>query len=68
MGQADGTDQAQGGLKPWDEAALEALRWDWDTAYLIGHDDKRGWWAARRDRIGGLLTAGSPDALRVLSQ
>jgi hypothetical protein len=47
-----------------DEEALEALRFGWGDAYLIGHDDERGYWAARRDRIGGLLTADSPDELR----
>jgi len=47
-----------------DEAALEALRFGWGDAYLIGHDDERGYWAARRDKIGGLLTAGNPDELR----
>jgi hypothetical protein len=47
-----------------DDDTLEALRWDWGEAYLIGHDDERGWWAARRDRIGSLLTGADPDALR----
>src|ERR1700728_2480923 len=62
--QAAGTNQGQEGLKPWEEAALEAIRFGWGDAYLIGHDDERGYWAARRDRIGGLLTAPSPDELR----
>jgi hypothetical protein len=60
---ADGAEPADGSLKPWDQDALEAIRFGWDTAYLIGHDE-RGYWAARRDRIGGLLTAPSPDGLR----
>jgi hypothetical protein len=47
-----------------DEEALEALRFGWGDAYLIGHDDERGYWAARRDRIGGLLTAANPEELR----
>jgi hypothetical protein len=47
-----------------DEVALEALRFGWGDAYLIGHDDERGYWAARRDRVGGLLTASDPDGLR----
>ena len=47
-----------------DGDALEALRWDWGEAYLIGHDDERGWWAARRDRIGSLLTGADPEGLR----
>jgi len=46
--------------------ALEALRWDWGEAYMIDRDDERGWWAARRDRIGGLLTGGDPDELKRL--
>lgn len=60
----EGTGQADGGLKPWDEAALDAIRFSWGDAYLIGHDDERGYWAARRDRIGGLLLANSPEELR----
>jgi hypothetical protein len=47
-----------------DDEALEALRWDWGEAYLIGHDDERGWWAARRDRIGSLLIGADPGGLR----
>ena len=30
---------------------------------MIGRDE-RGWWAARRDRIGGYFTARGPDELR----
>jgi hypothetical protein len=55
---------AAGSLRPWEEQALEALQWDWDTAYLIGHDDKHGWYAGRRDKIGDLITTADPDALR----
>lgn len=51
-------------LRPWEEQALKALRWDWDTAYLIGHDEEHGWYAGRRDKIGDLITAPDPDALR----
>ena len=40
------------------------LRFGWGDAYEIGHDDERGYWAARRDRIGGLLTAAALDELR----
>ena len=60
------TERAHGedGAPAWEGKALEALQWDWDTAYMLGHDDGRGWWAARRDRIGGLLTAANPDELR----
>jgi hypothetical protein len=61
---AGGTGQAEAG-RPREEAeALDALRFGWGDAYLIGHDDERGWWAARRDKIGDLLTADAPDALR----
>jgi hypothetical protein len=47
-----------------EQEALEALRFGWGDAYLIGHDAERGYWAARRDSIGGLLTAPDPDGLR----
>ena len=43
---------------------LEALRLGWSDCYLIGHDAEHGWWASRRDQIGGLLTAAEPDELR----
>jgi hypothetical protein len=46
-----------------DQYALEALRWDWGDAYEIGRDDERGWWARRRDGLGGDLTAPDPDGL-----
>ena len=42
---------------------LEELRWHWGDAYLIGHDDERGWWAARRDQIGVFITAAGPEEL-----
>jgi hypothetical protein len=58
-----GTGQPRGGLKPWEQDTLEAIRFGWGDAYLIGHDDERGYWAARRDRIGALITADDPDAL-----
>jgi len=51
-------------LPALDGEALDALKFGWGDAYLIGHDDERGWWAARRDRIGGPLTAADPDELR----
>jgi hypothetical protein len=65
MGQTDGTDQAQDGdgLPPWEAAALKSLQWHWGDAYIIGRDGERGWWAARRDRIGGLLTGADPAEL-----
>jgi len=42
---------------------LGQLRWHWGDAYLIGRDDERGWWAARRDQIGVYLTAPGPGEL-----
>jgi hypothetical protein len=60
-----GAGQPQGNcLKPWEQDALEALRRDWDTAYRIGYDEEHGWYAARRDQIGALITTEDPDALR----
>jgi hypothetical protein len=50
--------------RPQDGQELEALRFGWGDAYLIDFDVERGYWAARRDRIGGLLTAANPDELR----
>jgi hypothetical protein len=47
-----------------DGEALEALRFGWGDAYLIDYDAERGYWAARRDQIGGLLNGESPDDLR----
>jgi hypothetical protein len=46
-----------------DEQELAALQWNWGEAYLIGYDDEHGWWASRRDQIGGLMTGDSPDDL-----
>jgi len=50
--------QPEGSRRHWEEA-LEAVRWDWDTAYIIGHDE-HGWHAGRRDKIGHLITAADP--------
>lgn len=61
---ADGTGRPTDELRPRDETALEAIRFGWGDAYEIGHDDERGYWAARRDKIGDLLTAGDPGELR----
>lgn len=47
------------------EQELAALQWHWGEAYLIGCDDEHGWWASRRDQIGGLITEGGPDELAV---
>jgi len=60
------TEQAQDEERrpDWEQKALEALRWDWDTAYVIGRDDEHGWYAGRRDKIGELITDSDPDALR----
>jgi hypothetical protein len=57
---------AAGGISGEDAGdALAALRYGWGDAYTIGYDGKRGWWAARRDLIGGDLTAQDPDGLWV---
>jgi hypothetical protein len=50
--------------RPQDGQELEALRFGWGDAYLIDFGVVRGYWAARRDKIGGLLTAANPDELR----
>lgn len=55
---------AGGGIKTVNDYALDALRFGWGDAYKIGRDDERGYWARRRDGLGGDLTAGDPDALR----
>jgi hypothetical protein len=47
---------------PGEQAALEALRWNWGVAYEIGVDDSQ-WWCRRRDGIGGRETAATPDLL-----
>lgn len=44
--------------------ALDALRQRWGQWYRIGHDDARGWWARRRDGLGGDITADTPDELQ----
>lgn len=46
------------------ERELAALQWNWGEAYLIGCDEEHGWWASRRDQIGGLITEAGPDELR----
>jgi hypothetical protein len=46
-----------------DEDALSALEFSWGEAYEIGHDAERGYWARRRDGIGGDLTAPGLDEL-----
>lgn len=59
---SEGAPQAALG-KTADEQAVKALRWDWGDAYRIGWDAVRGYWAQRRDNLGGDITAGSPDEL-----
>jgi hypothetical protein len=46
-----------------EEDALDALRFGWGDAYEIGHDEERGYWARRRDGLGGEMTAAGPDRL-----
>ncbi len=43
-------------LQPWEESALEALRWHWGDAYEIGVSGGR-WRAKRRDGLGGQIEA-----------
>jgi hypothetical protein len=49
---------------PFPQAALEALRWNWDSAYDIGFDREHGWTARRKDGRGALIEAGWPEELR----
>jgi hypothetical protein len=44
-------------------AALDALRWEWDVAYDISVDED-GWHARRGDGKGSVMTASTPDELR----
>lgn len=46
-----------------DETALARLRYGWGEAYRIGWDATRGWWANRRDGLGGDITAEDPGKL-----
>jgi len=43
--------------------AVAGLRHGWGDAYRIGWDATRGWWANRRDGLGGDITAHDPDKL-----
>ena len=57
-----GEDQAEDALVPWDEDALDALRFHWGDAYEI--EVSGGLWRAkRRDGLGGWIEADSPDGL-----
>jgi hypothetical protein len=51
------------GVVMGEDAALDALRWNWGDAYDIGCDDGV-WWYRRRDGLGGTHTALAPDELR----
>lgn len=51
--------------KTADENALASLRWDWGEAYRIGWDMVRGYWAQRRDNLGGDITADDPEGLEL---
>lgn len=48
-------------MKPWDDDALEAIRFGWDEAYEI---EGSPWRARRRDGLGGWIDAASADSLR----
>jgi hypothetical protein len=50
--------------KTADAQALEVLRLEWGQLYRIGHGAVRGWWAQRRDGLGGDITAETPGELR----
>ncbi len=45
-----------------DEYELQALRYNWGSAYEIDFSDEHGWRAKRRDGTGE-LTAATPDGL-----
>jgi hypothetical protein len=45
------------------DSDLEALRFHWGDAYVIGFDDEKDWHAKRRDGMGGVLTGANPDEL-----
>jgi hypothetical protein len=58
----DGTEQAEDSLAPWEEDALEALRFHWGEAYEIEAPGGQ-WRAKRRDGLGGWTEASGPDGL-----
>ena len=62
MGEA-AAEAAAGEEKTLADYAVEAIRHGWGDAYEIGHDDKRGYWARRRDGLGGDIAAEDPDEL-----
>ncbi|TVZ02105.1 hypothetical protein EAS64_25020 [Trebonia kvetii] len=47
-----------------DQDVLAELETHWGESYIIGHDEERGWWAARRDVIGRFFTSPGPDELQ----
>jgi len=50
--------------RPANGQALEVLRLEWGQFYRVGWDAVRGWWARRRDGLGGDITADDPGELR----
>ena len=64
----EGVPQAAVVRAAWaDEAtgnAVAGLRHGWGEVYRIGWDATRGYWANRRDGVGGDITAEDPDELR----
>jgi hypothetical protein len=42
---------------------LEALRAEYGDEYMTGFDQRLGWWASRRGRIGHVIAKSSPDEL-----
>ena len=54
----------QGELSRADQEALAGLEFHWGDAYMTGRDETGTWWAARRDRIGAVLTAPSAAELQ----
>jgi hypothetical protein len=62
MSDTGGASLADASASPEDKE-LAALRYGWGEAYRIGHDEARGWWASRRDDLGGDITAGGAEEL-----
>jgi hypothetical protein len=60
----DAADAAASALEGTARAkALDALRFHWGDAYEIDYDEELGWWAERRDGLGGRLIAADPEEL-----
>ena len=47
-----------------EEQALEALRLDYGSDWVIGHSEQHGWYAASRDPVGAYRAEDTPDELR----